>query len=196
MPAALLSAMLQAALRTQSAPGLAVPDILRNINSLLYRSTAIQQFATFFLARLDGSNLRLCFSNAGHNWPVILRKGGGRIFLDRGGTILGIMENVSFEEAEVRLETGDVVVLYTDGVNEAQNALGQLFGEDRIYEIVESCGPDCPAPRVAERLLESLGEFLEGAEPQDDITIMVMRILEPVASETAARGEPQAVAAG
>src|SRR5207247_9527613 len=73
MPAALLSSMLQASLRTQSGGALAVGTILDNINSLLYRSTAVHQFATFFLASVDGESLRLTFSNAGHSWPLLLR---------------------------------------------------------------------------------------------------------------------------
>ena len=196
MPAALLSAMLQAALRTQSSPGASLPEILRNINQLLYRSTAIQQFATFFLARLDGRSLKLTFSNAGHNWPVILRRGGRRIFLEKGGTILGILEDADFEEAEVALATGDVAILYTDGVNEAQNALGQIFGEERIYEVVESLPRDLSANEIADRLLDALAEFLEGVEPQDDITLLVLRVLEPSPVPAATTGEPEAVAAG
>jgi len=196
MPAALLSAMLQASLRTQCNAVAEIPRILGNINTLLFRSTAIQQFATFFLARLDGESLRLTFSNAGHNWPVILRKGGKRIFLEKGGTILGIMEDVDYEQSEVTLVPGDVAVFYTDGVNEAQNALGQQFGEERIYQIVESLPKSCRAREVAERLLESLGEFLDGVEPQDDITLLVLRVLEPAESPLEAHGAPEAVAAG
>ncbi|MEO5616952.1 MAG: GAF domain-containing SpoIIE family protein phosphatase [Candidatus Eisenbacteria bacterium] len=196
MPAALLSAMLQASLRTQSSAAAEIPQILRNINTLLYRSTAIQQFATFFLARLDAASLRLTFSNAGHNWPVILRKGSSRIFLEKGGTILGILENAQYEEAEVLLVPGDVVVFYTDGVNEAQNALDQQFGEERIYQIVESLAKESCAREVAERLLGSLGEFLDGVEPQDDITLLVLRVLEPSEAQLDPRAEPEAVAAG
>lgn len=194
MPAALLSAMLQAALRTQSSPTASLPEILRNINTLLFRSTAIQQFATFFLARLDGPTLKLTFSNAGHNWPVILRKDSPRIFLEKGGTILGILEDTDFEQSEVMLHAGDIAILYTDGVNEAQNPLGQLFGEERIYEAVEALPRDLCARDVADRLLESLAEFLEGAEPQDDVTLMVLRVLEPAAAPVTDAGEPEAVA--
>ena len=196
MPAALLSAMLQASLRTQSNPGAAVPEILRNINTLLYRSTAIQQFATFFLARLDGHSLKLTFSNAGHNYPVILRKGSPRIFLEKGGTILGILEDVDYEQAEVSLVAGDVAVLYTDGVNEAQDKDGQLFGEERIYQAIESLPRDLCAKDVADRLLATLGEFLDGTEPQDDITLMVLRVLEPAEVPVTGAGQPEVVAAG
>src|SRR5262249_47417215 len=121
VPAALLSSMLQAALRTQAEGAASVSTILRNINALLYRSTSIQQFATFFLARVDGASLRMTFSNAGHNWPVVVRGNGRRDLLERGGTILGILENAEYEEATVDLAPGDVVVLFTDGISEAAN---------------------------------------------------------------------------
>src|SRR5678815_1851254 len=155
------------------------------------RSTAIQQFATFFLARLDGPTLKLTFSNAGHNWPVLLRRGSPRIFLEKGGTILGILEDTDFEQSEVTLHAGDIAILYTDGVNEAQNPLGQLFGEERIYAAVEALPRDLCAREVADRLLESLAEFLEGAEPQDDVTLMVLRVLEPAAAPATTAGEPE-----
>jgi sigma-B regulation protein RsbU (phosphoserine phosphatase) len=171
-----------------------VVEILGNINSLLYRSTAIQQFATFFLARVEGSSLRMTFSNAGHNYPMILRRGSPRILLDRGGTLLGILEQTTFEQADVALAPGDVVVLYTDGVSEAMNALEQQFGEERIAEVVESLPRDVSAREIAERLSHSLREFLDGVEPQDDITILVLRVLERAPAPARVDGEPAAVA--
>src|SRR4029077_2156557 len=110
--AALLSAMLQASRRTQSTSRESLSAILRNINTLLYRSTASHQFATFFLARVDGERLRLGFSNAGHNWPIVLRAGCEPEFLEKGGTPLGIIADAEFEEATVSLAPGDRVVLY------------------------------------------------------------------------------------
>ncbi len=196
MPAALLSAMLQAALRTQSGTDPEIPRILRNISSLLYRSTAIQQFATFFLARLEAGPLRLSFSNAGHNWPVVLRKGGERVFLETGGPLLGILEDARYEESAVTLAGGDVVVFYTDGVSEAQNASGELFGEERIYRYVESLRGGCGAREIGERLLDELGSFLAGVEPQDDITLLVLRVLEPSAEPRDPMAAPEAVATG
>ena len=196
MPAALLSAMLQASLRTQSGGSAPVGEMLRTINSLLYRSTAINQFATFFLARIDGRSLRMTFSNAGHNWPVILRRGGQRIFLERGGTVLGIMENTPYEQSEVALTPGDVAVLYTDGVCEAQNALEQQFGDQRVYEVVEGLSRELSARDIAEHLMRELRDFLDGLEPQDDVTILVLKVLERSETPTRRADQPQAVATG
>lgn len=196
VPAALLSSMLQAALRTQAATVSAPAAILRAINTLLYRSTAIHQFATFFLARVDGDRLRLSFSNAGHNWPVLLRPGGERQHLERGGLILGIVEGTEFEEDQVTLAPGDVVVLYTDGVTEATNGSGEQFGEERVCEVVGSLPRGLPARAVAERVLGALHEFLDGAEPQDDVTLLVLRVTEPAPIGPAAPPVAEAVATG
>jgi len=194
MPAALLSAMLQASLRTQASSVASLGAILRNINSLLYRSTATHQFATFFLARIDGEALRLRFSNAGHNWPVVMRPGGERVFLERGGTILGIMEHADYEEDQVALRPGDRLVFYTDGISEAMNADGELFGEQRLCEVMDAIPRDLPAREVAERMLAALREFLGEMEPQDDMTLLVVRVLEPAPAELHAAARPVEIA--
>ena len=194
MPAALLSAMLQASLRTQAGSVSSLPAILRNINSLLYRSTATHQFATFFLAHIDGDCRRLEFSNAGHNWPVLMRPGGERLFLERGGTILGILEQVEYEEDRVPLEPGDRVVFYTDGISEAMNAEGEQFGEHRLCEVVQALPPGLTARAIAEGVLAALDEFLGSVEPQDDMTLLVIRMLEPVPVDGPAAGLPEVAA--
>jgi sigma-B regulation protein RsbU (phosphoserine phosphatase) len=193
VPAALLSSMLQASLRTQAESVGALPDILRNINALMYRSTEIQQFATFFLGRVDCGPSRLAFSNAGHNWPILMRANGEKMFLERGGTLLGIMEGVRFEEGHAALNPGDRVVLYTDGISEATNAEGEQFGEERLVNFVQSLPRDMSARRVAEQILEALREFLGPVEPQDDMTLLVLRALEPVAAERRATSPHHAV---
>jgi serine phosphatase RsbU (regulator of sigma subunit) len=193
VPAALLSSMLQASLRTQAESVGSLPDILRNINALMYRSTEIQQFATFFLGRVDCSPSRLAFSNAGHNWPILMRANGEKLFLERGGTLLGIMEGVRFEEGHAPLHPGDRVVLYTDGISEATNAAGEQFGEERLVNFVQSLPRDMSARRVAEQILESLREFLGPVEPQDDMTLLVLRALEPVTAEVRATSPHHAV---
>ncbi len=176
VPAALLSSMLQASLRTQANGSIKVGTVLRTINTLVYRSTAVNQFATFFLARIDAASLRLTFSNAGHNFPVVFRAGGGRETLERGGTVVGILENATFDEAAVDLQPGDRVVLYTDGISEAMNAAGEMFGEDRIYGEIERLPRDLTARDITTRLLAAVHTFLDGVEPGDDMTVMVLRI--------------------
>lgn len=192
VPAALLSSMLQASLRTQAETVRSASAVLRNINTLVYRSTTQEQFATFFLARVDAENLTLSFSNAGHNFPIVFRRGGERVFLERGGLILGILEGIPFEEEAIRLEAGDRIVFYTDGLNEARNAAGEDFGEDRIGDLVHRLPRTLSARETTDRILAALREFLGDEEPQDDVTVMVLRVPEP----EEARGEGAAGPAG
>jgi len=179
VPAALLSSMLQASLRTQAHTIPSVSEIMRNINAMVYRSTSVHQFATFFLARVDELGLRLQFTNAGHNFPVVFRRGGGRVMLECGGTVVGILEHAEYQEDSLELRAGDRVVLYTDGVSEATNASGDLFGEERLYALVESLPEQLTSREVVDRILDGVRGFLAGVEPGDDITVMVLRVLEP-----------------
>jgi sigma-B regulation protein RsbU (phosphoserine phosphatase) len=178
MPAALLTSMLQASLRTQASSKASVAEILRNINALVYRGTAVHQFATFFLARIDESNGHMTFSNAGHNYPMVVRRTGEQILLERGGLVLGIMESASYEEGEVELKPGDLLVLYTDGISEAANAEEELYGEERLSDTVHALPRELTARAMSERILASLREFLGETEPRDDMTLMVVRVLE------------------
>jgi sigma-B regulation protein RsbU (phosphoserine phosphatase) len=195
VPAALMSSMLQASLRTQAGDRSSLPAILRNINALMYRSTALNQFATFFLAHVNGDTLELRFSNAGHNWPVLLRRGADRRFLECGGTILGILENVDYQEEQLVMRPGDIVVLYTDGISEAMDATGEMFGEQRIVELVESLPLGMAARDIACRIQDAVHEFLGPLEPQDDITLLVLRALEPAPAPGRAPTDSAVVAA-
>jgi hypothetical protein len=187
VPAALLSGMLQASLRTQAIHQPSVAAILENINSVVYRSTSVHQFATFFLARLEEDTLRLAFSNAGHNHPVVFRRGGGREMLVKGGVVVGILEEARFEEEVLTLGPGDRLVLYTDGVTEAANARGELFGEDALYDLVSRLPRDLSSEQVTDRILEGVRAHLAGVDAGDDITLVVLRVLEPAEGLPASR---------
>jgi hypothetical protein len=178
VPAALLTSMLQAALRMQAHDPREVCEMLTRINALVYRSTEVEQFATFFLARFDDATRRLSYSNAGHNIPVVFNAGGGRRMLERGGTVIGILEQCRFEEESVQLTPGDRVVFYTDGISEAANASGEMFGEERLYDVIERMPPDLTARAVADGILEAVRTFLDGTEPGDDMTVMVLRVVD------------------
>lgn len=193
VPAALLSAMLQAALRTQARAVDSVTRILQNINTLVYRSTAVHQFATFFLAHIDRHGMRLTFCNAGHNWPVLIRANGERQYLERGGLLLGIRESVDFEEEGLTLGPGDRLVFYTDGISEATSPDGELYGDLRIADFIAALPQELCARDIADRILDTVHEHLAGAEPQDDVTLLVLRVLAPAAVEQEGTPLPEAV---
>jgi sigma-B regulation protein RsbU (phosphoserine phosphatase) len=178
VPAALLSSMLQAALRTQARSVESPATILRNINSLVYRSTAVHQFATFFLARVSADGNRMAYANAGHNWPILLRRNGEREWLKCGGTILGIMEDVAMDEASLELHAGDLLVFYTDGISEATNSDGELYGEERLVEFVAGLPPALNPEAISASILREIERHLGRLEAQDDRTLVVLRVQE------------------
>jgi sigma-B regulation protein RsbU (phosphoserine phosphatase) len=177
VPAALLTSMLQASLRMQAQDDREVCDMLGRINSLVYRSTEVEQFATFVLARIEEQSMRLSYSNAGHNIPVVFHRDGTRRMLERGGTVVGILEPCAFEEETVQLASGDRVVFYSDGITEASREDGEMFGEERLYQAVERLPRELAARAVTAAILEEVRRFLDGHEPGDDMTVMVLRVL-------------------
>ena len=190
VPAALLSSMLQASVRTQAGLERSTAAILKNVNRLVCESTSRQQFATFFLARVDERALTLTYSNAGHNPPLLIRDGSEPRALERGGTVVGMLDGLTFEEETVPLAPGDRVVLYTDGLSEAIGADGTMFGDERVLETVRGLSPDLSAEAVCDALLARLSAWLGAREAGDDVTVMTLRVL-PSAGPTAGLESPR-----
>jgi sigma-B regulation protein RsbU (phosphoserine phosphatase) len=174
MPAALLMANLQATLRSQILQGLPVGRCLERSNSLIFRSTAPDRFATLFYGVLDQREHTLCFANAGHNPPLLFRCGVEPLPLRAGGTVLGSFETTSYEEDEVHLEAGDVILIYSDGVSEATDASGQQFGDERIAEIVVS-NPASPVGDILGMVLDAAQNHAGAETLKDDMTVVVIK---------------------
>lgn len=178
VPAALLSSMLQASLRTQAPTVRSVGAILRSVNTLVHGSASPGQFATFFLARVEESTLRLDYSNAGHNYPILFRRDGSHVLLETGGTVVGVLPEATFEEGSIDLVPGDRVLFYTDGISEADNGTGELYGEERLMQAFRQLPPELNAHDTIERVLATLRAWLDDVEPGDDMTLMVLRVLD------------------
>jgi phosphoserine phosphatase RsbU/P len=177
VPAALLTAMLQASLRTQANAGVRVSAMMETINRLVCGRAATGQFATFFLASVSERDMTLRFTNAGHNFPYLFRASGERKSLETGGLVVGMMEEARYQEECVALAPGDRVVFYTDGVTEAARPDQEMFGEERLIHLVESLPRDLAAREVVDRVLKGVREFLGDTEAGDDITVMVLRVI-------------------
>lgn len=174
MPAALLMANLQATLRSQFLQGLPVAECLTRSNSLIFRSTDPDRFATLFCGVLDAATHTFHYSNAGHNPPFLVRPGGGPALLDIGGTVLGSFETCSYSEADAALRPGDVILIYSDGISEAADESGAQFGEERIAEIV-TANPDDSSETLLVRIVEAARNHSRTTVPMDDMTVVVIK---------------------
>jgi len=178
--AALLMATLRAFLRGQAIDRHTdLTALIANLNRLVYESSAGDRYATFFLAILDSSSRILSYVNAGHNSPILLRAadtGADLLRLDEGGTVVGLMPDGSWLQGQVRLESGDLLVAFTDGISEAMSASDEEWGVDRLIATLRST---CSAPPqvILERITACTDAFVAGAPQHDDMTLIVLRAL-------------------
>ncbi len=176
--AALLMATLRAFLRGQALDGHTdLSAVIANLNRLVYESSAHNRYATFFLAVLDSSSRILSYVNAGHNSPILFRAAGrdaDLLRLDEGGSVVGLMRSGSWAQGEVKLETGDLLVAFTDGVSEAMNAADEEWGEDGLIGAVRTTW-SAPSQAILDRVMASADAFVAGAPQHDDMTLIIMR---------------------
>jgi serine phosphatase RsbU (regulator of sigma subunit) len=171
---ALLMANLQANLRSQYAVALEdLPRLLRSVNQLFYENSSDSSYATLFFADYDDSNRRLRYVNCGHLPPILLRADGHLERLSATNTVLGLFEKWECAVAEVPLAAGDLLVLYTDGITEAENAEGEEFGESRLIETMLAQRHQ-PVPALLETIVATVRKFSDG-EQADDITLVLAR---------------------
>jgi sigma-B regulation protein RsbU (phosphoserine phosphatase) len=174
VPAALLMASLQATFRAELASGGSPSEITGRVNRRLCALESPTRIVSFFCGRLCLERGRLSYTNAGHLHPMLVRRDGQVERLDRGGLILGILDDVRYEGAEVHLGPGDIVVFFTDGVIE-RGGPEELFGEADLLAIAER-HRHLSAADLMGRILEAL-EHRTGTTPDDDTTLMVLKAL-------------------
>ena len=176
VPAALLSSMIQASLRTQVGGEASPAAMTAIINTLACQRDTTGQFATLFIAVVDARTMTLRFTNAGHNFPVLAHADGTQRLLETGGLLAGMIPGVPYEQEALTLAPGDRLVVYTDGVTEAANAEGEMFGEERLYALLRSLPHDHDARQDVESVLAAVRDFLGETEAGDDITVLVLRV--------------------
>jgi sigma-B regulation protein RsbU (phosphoserine phosphatase) len=147
--------------------------ILALLNRHLFRSTQPEKYATLFLAHYDGASSRLTYSTGGQLPPLLLRANDTVTRLDCGGTVVGLMDNISYEQGVERLAPGDILIAYSDGVTEPENEFGE-FGEDRLLEVVRR-HRHLPLESISEQVMQSLRSWIGGQEQPDDITLVLAR---------------------
>jgi sigma-B regulation protein RsbU (phosphoserine phosphatase) len=147
--------------------------ILSLLNRHLYRSTQPSKYATLFLAHYDVSTAQLTYSNAGHLPPLVLGRDGKLRRLDCGGTVVGLMDGMRYEEDRIQMKSGDVLVCYSDGVTEPENDFGD-FGEERLMEVVARYR-DQPLHVISSQVMLALDAWIGAEEQPDDITLVLAR---------------------
>lgn len=176
MGAALYMALCRTLLRTYSVEYDTQPDLVFSaVNRRILLDTRTQLFVTVFYGVLDPATGILTYCNAGHNPPYLLdgQNKGLAQTLRRTGIPLGIFEDVTWEQASAEIATGDALVLYTDGIPEAQDEQKGFFGEGRLLEIVQG-HLGCSAQDMQDALLAEVHQFIGDAPPLDDITLLVV----------------------
>jgi sigma-B regulation protein RsbU (phosphoserine phosphatase) len=174
MAAALLMSSLRAALRSNVPHFESPAHVLTRINNLLFESTSPEKFATFFYGVLDTETHELVYANAGHNYPVVLHVDGATTELRDGGLILGAFPDVEYADGRLQLDPGEILFLYTDGVTEATNRGEDDFGEERLYEVLRR-GQRLDPRQMVQSVLDEVKSFTAGADPTDDVTMLIVR---------------------
>ncbi|HEX4748829.1 MAG TPA: PP2C family protein-serine/threonine phosphatase [Bryobacteraceae bacterium] len=174
VPAALLVSVLQGAIRSSTAPQ--HEFACERINRMLCERTACERFATLFWGVFDPATNKLRYVNAGHVAPMLVRPGRKGIErLCEGGPVLGLLPNASYSAGIVKIEDGDKLIVYSDGIIEAANMNEEELGEARIAEIV-SDGSDEEPEALCERIIKQVTAFACPEAPQDDRTLMVVKL--------------------
>ena len=175
IPAALLMATIQASLKTlASAPGSLAELVSRMNQYACSNSQNGRRFTTAFLAEYEPATRSLTYVNAGHNAPVLRRQSGAMEKLEKGGIPLGILEAAPYEAGSVVLDSGDWLVVFTDGVVEAENNLTEEYGEPRLLFVVHS-GAALAPDQLLQSIMTDLDRFVAGAPQHDDVTCMLVK---------------------
>jgi serine phosphatase RsbU (regulator of sigma subunit)/uncharacterized glyoxalase superfamily protein PhnB len=172
--AALLMANLQANLRSQSAIAMQQPQrFLQSVNRLFSENTTDSAYATLFFGEYDDCSRRLRYANCGHYSPFLLRRDNKLERLNSTGTVLGLFREWDCSVEECALQPGDILALYTDGITEAFDGVGQEFGEERLVEALRR-NRHSPAQAMLTAILEEVQAFSENKQG-DDITLIVAK---------------------
>ena len=175
MPAALLMASFQASLKTLSSVNLSFTELASSMNR--YACTNSQQgrrFTTAFLGEYDPANRTLTYINAGHNNPMLRRAGGQFERLSLGGIPLGILEQAAYESGSTTLNPGDWLVIFTDGVVEAENERSEEYGETRLITQINA-GLALNPTQMLQQILSDVDRFVATTPQHDDITCLLIK---------------------
>ncbi|MDP2037137.1 MAG: PP2C family protein-serine/threonine phosphatase, partial [Ignavibacteria bacterium] len=175
VPAALLMANIQAFLKSICKMKMHLADATNLLNDLVAENTTNGSFITFFWGIINNDKKELTFVNAGHNPPLLIRN-SQIIKLKKGGMILGVMQTiVPYLSDMIQLESGDTIVLFTDGITEAMNVKWEEYSDERLESFVLE-RDHLNSKQLLEEIKHSVEQFTIGAEQSDDITSLVIKV--------------------
>jgi len=177
VPAALFMAVTRTMMKAKMQPadaGLGL--IINKVNTALCEGNDASMFVTAFCGFLYLKTGDITYINAGHNPPAIVKNNGSVSFLKTAANVpLGVVEDINYGEGNLHLETGETLVMYTDGVTEATNRQKAFFAEAGLLKVLQgSCGTSVRG--IVENTIGAVHQFAAGAEPADDITLLVLRM--------------------
>ena len=175
--AALLMAAIQSTMRTQLTGTVqehfSTAALVATLNRQLYATTSAEKYATFFFSLYDDARHTLTYTNAGHLSPLLLRRGEFHP-LEPTGTVVGAFASASYGEETVPFEAGDILVAYTDGIAEPENVYGEMYGEERLQELLLRYA-QAESSEIIARTMEAVIHWTGSSELQDDMTMLVAR---------------------
>ncbi|MDH4197721.1 MAG: SpoIIE family protein phosphatase [Candidatus Aminicenantes bacterium] len=174
--AALLMVSLRASLHGEAEKRGGVSELAARLNQFVFRETGTSVFISFFYSELELRTGELSYVNAGHNPPFIIPAAGEVRRLDSTGFCLGMFADVAFESGRVKLEPGDLLCLYTDGITESRDAAKREFGEEGLVRVLRDA-VGRPAEQIVEHVFEEAARFSGGFDPSDDETVVVVKRL-------------------
>jgi serine phosphatase RsbU (regulator of sigma subunit) len=177
MGAALLCAKLQATLRALAPTATDLEMLGTSLNGILERSGLDNRYATLFYAEISADSATLGYLNAGHN-PALLVRENAVETLAASSLPLGMLPGIAYTQGTATLKTGEILVLYSDGITEATNAAGEEYGLTRLTQVVRDAAR-LTAEGAARRILEDASRFVSGEKPHDDQSILVLRRIGP-----------------
>jgi sigma-B regulation protein RsbU (phosphoserine phosphatase) len=147
--------------------------LLGLLNHQLYESTPPEKYATLFLGIYDGRSHQLTYSNGGHLPPILIGENGAVRRLEAGGTVVGLFDNMTYDEGTVQMHPGEIFIAYSDGVTEPENEFGE-FGEERLIDLV-SANRHLPLIQISQAVTSAVDDWIGDNEQPDDITLVLAR---------------------
>jgi sigma-B regulation protein RsbU (phosphoserine phosphatase) len=174
IPGALLMSNLQAAGRAAAIRSTSTKAVMEELNNQITRSTTAEKYATFFYAIL-WPDKKLTYTNAGHNYPLQCHADGNICELRQSNLVVGVREGIKYDEQTITVQSGDVLIFYTDGITEAMNASWDEFGLERLTAVIRQ-NLQHTAENIRNAIYEAVLQFVGDAAQADDLTLVVVKV--------------------